>query len=155
MITSIVPPCISAFVICYTAEGPRYLSIRRCCGGHLNGTWQMVTGVSMEGETAIQTALREIREETGLAPSKLYNADAVETFYLHAENKIIFVPVFVAFVEEINVKLCPEEHDAYEWLTFEEARERLVWAEQQRIIAHVQERFILKSPPDRLLIDMP
>jgi dihydroneopterin triphosphate diphosphatase len=154
MTSTITPPCITAYVICHTPDGPRYLLIRRCCGGYLNGTWQMVTGGTMEGETASQTALREIEEETGLIPTKLYSADAVETFYLHAQNKIILVPVFVAFVEEMEVRLAAQEHDVYEWLPFEESKKRLVWAEQQRIIAHVHERFVLKNPDDILLIDI-
>lgn len=115
----------------------------------------MVTGGTIEGETAVQTALREIREETGLVPVKFYSADAVETFYLHSQNKIIFVPVFVAFVEEMNVQLCADEHDAYEWLPFEEAKTRLVWAEQRRIIAHVHELFAIRNPNNLLSIDLP
>lgn len=107
-----------------------------------------------EDETAIETAIREIKEETGLIPLKLYSADAVETFYLHSLNKIIFVPVFVAFVKETNVQLCANEHDAYEWLPFEEARLRLVWAEQRRIIEHVHELFVMKQPNNLLLIDV-
>jgi 8-oxo-dGTP pyrophosphatase MutT (NUDIX family) len=69
-----------------------------------------------------------------------------------AQNKIILVPVFIAFVEEMNVRLSPSEHDRYEWLPFEEAKKRLVWAEQQRIIAHIHERFVLKKPDDLFLI---
>ena len=112
----------------------------------------MVTGGTIEGETAVQTAIREIQEETGLTPAKLYSADAVETFFLHSQNKVIVVPVFVAFVEEMNVQLCSEEHDTYAWLSFEEAKTRFVWAEQRRIIVHVHELFVLKNPDNRLLI---
>ncbi len=154
MASFINPMCISAYVICLTSEGPRYLIIRRCCGGYLNGSWQMVTGGIAKGETASQAAYREIQEETGLIPSSLYSADAVETFYLHHQNKVIFAPVFVAFVKTMNVQLSAEEHDAYEWLSFEEARKRLIWAEQQRTIVAVHKRFGLKKPEDLLLIDI-
>ena len=154
MISSITPPCITTYVICHTSDGPRYLLIRRCCGGYLNGTWQMVTGGTIEGEVAVQTALREIQEETGLTPVKLYSADAVETFFLHSQNKVIFVPVFVAFVEETNVQLCVDEHDAYEWLPFEEARNKLVWAEQRRIISHIHETCVMRSPNELLRLEI-
>jgi dATP pyrophosphohydrolase len=115
----------------------------------------MVTGGIHDGETAIQTAFREIEEETGCIPAKLYSADAVETFFLHSQNKIVWVPVFVAFVNDMNVRLCPEEHDAYEWLTFEEAQKRLVWAEQRRIIAHIHEHFGMAEPSPMLLLEKP
>jgi dihydroneopterin triphosphate diphosphatase len=149
--TYVTPLCISAYVIHRINKEPRYLLIHRCCGGYLNGTWQMVTGKVEKNETAIQTALREIKEETGLIPQKLYSADAVETFFIHSLNRIIFVPVFVAFVDTTKVQLS-DEHDRYEWLVFEEAINRLEWAEQRRIIAHIHEQFILKEPKELLRI---
>lgn len=145
----LTPPCITAYVIC----GSDYLLIRRCFGSYLDGTWQMVTGKANENETAIQAALREIKEETGLTPLKFYNADTVESFHLHHSNRIILVPVFVAFVEKKEVSLCPEEHDAFEWLSYEQAREKLVWSEQKRVLAHVHENFVLKQPHPLLKIE--
>jgi 8-oxo-dGTP pyrophosphatase MutT (NUDIX family)/GNAT superfamily N-acetyltransferase len=141
----ISPYCISAYVICKTVDGPRYLLIRRC-GPYLFGTWQMVTGGIEKGETAWQAALREIHEETGLETSKMYCADAVETFYVQTRDRITYVPVFVAFVDQTDVRLSPSEHDAYEWLHFEEAQKRLSWAEQRRTIAEIHERYVLQTP---------
>lgn len=144
-----IPPfCISAFVI----HQRKYLLIKRC-GKYLPGTWQMVSGGIHEGETAPQTALREIEEETALRPTRLYSADAVETFYFAAQDKIAFVPVFAAFVDRMEpVKLAPLEHDAYAWLPFEEARERLVFAEQRRVIDHIHQNFVLKEPDPIFLL---
>lgn len=153
MTTFLTPPCITAYILCHTPAGARYLLLRRCCGGYLNGTWQMVTGGTAEGETAIQTALREIEEETGLTPEEFYTADMVETFFLHGVNKMVSVPVFVAVVSRMDVRLCPEEHDLYEWLPFDEAVKRLVWNEQKRIITQIDERFVKNSPHPLLKID--
>lgn len=149
----ITPFCISAYIIRQTSEGPRYLLIRRC-GKYLTGTWQMISGGIEKGETAGQAAFREIQEETGLTPQVLYSADAVETFYLPINDKIAFVPVYVAFVKDEEVTLSPKEHDAYEWLSLEEARERLIWSEQKRIITLVHETFVLQKPNDFLKIDL-
>ena len=123
MTSLIEPECVSVYVV---HEG-KYLLLRRC-GSYLFGTWQMVSGKVESGETAMEAALREVREETGLAVQKLYSADAVETFYMKASNRMTFVPVFVGFVESRSVQLSPKEHDAYEWLLFEQARERLVFS---------------------------
>lgn len=152
-ITTITPYCISAYVICKTQEGPRYLLIRRC-GKYLPGTWQMVSGGIEKGETAPQTAAREIQEETGLVPFAIYSADAVETFYMECNDKINFVPVFVAFVENQNVILSPKEHDAFEWLTVDEAKDRLVWSEQRRVISQIHETFVLKNPNELLRVTL-
>lgn len=151
MISTLTPYCISAYVIQMTPAGARYLLIRRC-GKYLPGTWQMISGGIEKGETASQAAVREIQEETGLVPSSFYAADAVETFYMKSTDQIALVPVFVAFVEEETVQLSPQEHDAYAWLSFEEARERLLWAEQKRVITHIHQTFIVTQPNPLLAI---
>lgn len=107
----------------------------------------MVSGGVQEGEKAFETALREIQEETGVQVHSLYSADAVETFYFKCQDRILSVPVFVAFVEKkAPVHLSPHEHDAYQWLSFEEAKEHLLFSEQKRVITHIYENFVLKQP---------
>jgi dihydroneopterin triphosphate diphosphatase len=63
------------------------------------------------------------------------------------KDLIAFVPVFVGFIDhKIPVQLSPAEHDAYKWLTFEKAVERLIFAEQKRILSHIHQNFVLKNP---------
>jgi dATP pyrophosphohydrolase len=110
----------------------------------------MISGGIENGETAPQAALREIKEETGLTPDDIYSADVVETFYMQSLDKITFVPVFVTFVENMEVVLSPQEHDAYEWLPFEEAKSKLAWAEQRRVICHIHDTCVVKKPNELL-----
>lgn len=137
----------------YLIHHDKFLLIRRC-GRYLPGTWQMISGGIHQGETAWEAAVREVKEETGLALTRLYSADAVETFYMKILDKITFVPVFVAFVDKPGeIELATEEHDAYEWLSYEQAQERLIWAEQKRVLTQIHENFILKEPSFHYLID--
>jgi len=137
-----VPKAISVYVIC----GSRYLLLRRC-EEFLFGTWQMVTGGVESGETAWQAAIREIGEECGFAPDRLYSADCVEIFYDKESNEVVHCPVFAAFVDtRKQVLLSPKEHDAFEWLPMTQAKDRLFFADQKRTLAHVHENFVLKSP---------
>ncbi len=108
----------------------------------------MVTGRTHEGEKAYETALREIREKTGLIPDRLYSADAVETFYMPTTDKVLFAPVFVAFIDKMqaDVHLSLQEHDDYEWVAYDVALDRLVFSEQKRILTHVRTHFILNDP---------
>lgn len=151
--TNLIRPFgISVFVIKKNAE-PQYLLIRRC-SKHLNGDWQMVSGKCEEGEAVWGTVLREIREETGLSVQELYSADFVEVFYELRYDMIMHIPVFVAFVEgDQKVVLSPEEHDAYEWLTYEEARERLAFEKQQQALDHIQKYFVKSQPNKRFKIN--
>ena len=152
MNTFINPFCISAFVICKNLKKTPYLLIRRC-SAYLPGTWQMVSGGVHEGEKTWETALREIKEETGLVPTSIYSADAIETFYYPPKDAVVFVPVFVATVDNPgHVALSPNEHDAYEWVSLDEALNRLVWAEQRRVIKHIHDLFVLREPNKLLKI---
>ncbi|HEY2810607.1 MAG TPA: NUDIX domain-containing protein [Rhabdochlamydiaceae bacterium] len=145
--SAIDPQYINTFVVHSQHNGNMYLLLHRC-GTYLHGTWQMVTGHVHEGEKAYDAAIREVREETGLTPNRLYNADAVETFYMKRNDKILFVPVFVAFIDQpdVEIYLSPQEHDDYEWAAYDVALDRLLFAEQKRVLTHVHKNFILNDP---------
>jgi dATP pyrophosphohydrolase len=82
----------------------------------------------------VHAALRELAEETGLRPEKLYNLSRVEGFYLHAADEVALIPVFVALVgTEATVRL-GAEHDGFEWLDLTEARTRLAWPRERRAL---------------------
>jgi 8-oxo-dGTP pyrophosphatase MutT (NUDIX family) len=93
-----------------------------------------VHGHIEEGERPSQAASRELEEETGLAPVRLYNLSRVEAFYQHRKDEVALVPVFVAFVApEASVRLGPE-HDAHEWLAPAEAAVRFAWPRERRAL---------------------
>ena len=82
----------------------------------------------------MDTALREVREEAGLVPERLYNLSRVESFYRHSSNEVVLVPAFAAFVSPgAEVGLSPE-HDAHEWLPPGAARQRMSWPRIRREI---------------------
>lgn len=144
---------VSAWVVRGRGADARYLLLRRCAD-YLAGNWQMVVGRMEKSETAWQTAMREIREETGLRPTALYNSGETEIFYEACSDRMVVVPAFVAFVDEGQVTLSPDEHDAYEWLIFEDTLERLEFPQQRRVLRSVHENFVLAEPEERLRIEM-
>lgn len=110
------------------------LCLRRGASGRSPGSWEGVHGHIDEGETAVDTAVREIREEAGLRPERLYSLSRVESFYRHSTNEVVLIPAFAAFVSrEAEVSLSPE-HDAHEWLAPGAARERMTWPRIRREI---------------------
>ena len=113
------------------------VALRRAPGGRCSGAWEVVHGSIEEGETPHQAALRELREETGFAPERLYNLSRVETFYRHRVDEVAFIPVFAAFVQNAAVRLS-NEHDAFEWLSFPAARERLAWPRERRALKDIE-----------------
>lgn len=74
-----------------------------------------------------QTALREIKEETGITDVSLYTTIKFEQMYSFVvENYIYAAPVFVGYVvNNQDVKL-NYEHSEYGWFTIEEAKEGVI-----------------------------
>ena len=128
---------IDAYVLRPGASGLEVLVLRRAPGGRSPGSWEAVHGHIEPGETPVQAALRELREETGLEPARLYNLSRVEAFYRHQTNEIVLIPVFAGVVDARTAVQHSAEHDRAEWLTASEAAARLSWPRERRALDDV------------------
>jgi len=63
---------IEAHIFCKKKNGIEFLLLKRNEKEIYPGLWQMVTGKIRKGEKAYKTALREIKEETGLKPKRFW-----------------------------------------------------------------------------------
>jgi 8-oxo-dGTP pyrophosphatase MutT (NUDIX family) len=124
--TRVAPGVVDVYVI--QADGPvwQVLLLERAAGTRCPLTWETVHGHIEAGERPEQAALREVREETGLAVDRLYNV-TVQPFYLHAINTVQLAVVFAAFVKTPAPVILGPEHQAYTWTSVEVARARFVW----------------------------
>jgi dATP pyrophosphohydrolase len=135
--TSIRTALVDVYVVRDAGRALEYLALRRAPGGRCPGSWETVHGHIDADEKPPAAAIREVKEETGLTPLRLYNLSRVELFYQHRLDEVALIPVFVAFVEaKSSVRLGPE-HDGFEWLTSEEARQRFAWPRERRALDDV------------------
>ncbi|HEX5631857.1 MAG TPA: NUDIX domain-containing protein [Gemmatimonadales bacterium] len=130
--TRITVSLVDAFVLRGADAGLEALVLRRAPGGRCPGSWETVHGHIEEGEAPFEAALREVREETGLDATRLYNLSRVETFYMHRRDEVALVPVFAAFVPRDGAVTLGEEHDAFEWLPVAAAGARYAWPRERR-----------------------
>jgi len=130
--TAVRVSLVDVYVLRQGRGGLECLVLRRAGGTRCTGSWEAVHGHIEEDERPVDAALRELREETGLAPRALYNLSRAETFYLHRKDEISFVPVFVAFVPPDAAVTLGEEHDGHEWLAPDEASRRFAWPRERR-----------------------
>ena len=113
------------------------LVLRRGTHGRCPGSWETVHGTIEPGETPVQASLRELREETGLVPERLYNASRTEAFYQHRTDEVALIPVFAAFVARGVAVTLSAEHDRAEWLAPDAAAQRFAWPRERRALEDI------------------
>lgn len=131
--TEIRAGVVDVFVVRATADGWRVLVLRRAASVRCPGAWEAVHGSIEPDERPEEAAVRELREETGLACDRLYN-HTVHAFYLHKRATIELAVAFIAFVPLSGEVQTGPEHDAADWLTLDEAAERFFWPSARQII---------------------
>jgi len=130
-----------SFVDTYALRGTgaslEVLVLRRGPVGRNPGSWETVHGTIEPGETPVQASLRELREETGLVPQKLYNLSRTEAFYQHKSDEVALIPVFAAFVPPAAAVQLSAEHDRGEWLRARDAAQRFAWPRERRALEDI------------------
>ena len=128
---------VDVYVLRGSGPGLECLVLRRSAGGRCAGSWESVHGHIEAGERPEAAALREMREETGLEPTRLYNLSRVDSFYLHGSGEVALIPAFAAFVAPGSTATTGAEHDAAEWLGVAAAGGRMAWPRERRALQDI------------------
>ncbi len=138
---------IDAYVYRYENKRVKFLLLKRAKTKIYEHLWQGVAGKIENNELAWQTAKRELNEETGLLPERMFVADHISKFYEAHSDIINLVPVFGIQVDSKNIKLS-KEHCEYRWVDYNTALKMLVWNGQKEGIRVVYN--MLNSNDDRM-----
>ncbi len=122
---------VSVLVVIYTLD----LQILLLERADQAGLWQSVTGSRDDEETLMQTAIREVAEETGLDAHRfqLHDWGYQNTFAIYPQWRHRYAPgvtentehVFGLLLPEIvPITVSPREHLGYTWLSVEAAAEK-------------------------------
>ncbi len=123
---------------------------------HHAGHWAFPKGHAEHGETAIQAARRELREETGISAVQLLQ-DAVlsETYYFKRDQQTVAKTVryYIGIVGDAAVQIQAAEIKDYRWVSFDEATRLITFSESRRVLSTAQEYLTqrLKQRDVRLL----
>lgn len=123
---------VSVLVVIYTIDLQVLLLERTDHPGY----WQSVTGSQHEDETLVQTAIREVTEETGLAinNAQLSNWHKQNQYEIFQEWRWRYEPnvthntehVFgLCLPEPVPIMVATQEHLGFIWLPWEEAAEKV------------------------------
>jgi 8-oxo-dGTP pyrophosphatase MutT (NUDIX family) len=129
---------VSVYVFRLIESGPEYLALHRREGiDRLGGTWQSVHGGIEEGEMAVEAAVRELHEESGLDSIGFWQLDLLESFFIYQQDSVGFVPAFAAQVDGDVV--IGSEHDDFKWAALEEIKGLFVWRNQRTAIQELHD----------------
>lgn len=132
---------LAVFVVGYSIENKKisYILLKRKL--HWKG-WEFPKGKIEDGEKDKETALRELKEETGLK----INKKSLKDYKLRGKyNYHKLLPdrpdykgqtwhLFSVEVKKGKIKLGPKEHNGFIWLDFEKAVKKLTWPNQKKCL---------------------
>lgn len=104
----------------------RVLLMQRAHGARSAGAWEVVHGKIEPDEKPPAAALRELHEETGLVPERLYVITS-HPFYVPVHDTVYLAVTFAAFVDAAAPVALGPEHRAHEWLSFDAAAQQATW----------------------------
>src|SRR5690554_6174275 len=102
-----------------TLHGVQLLILRRSANTIYEGQWRMIGGKVHTNEHRVDAALRELNEETGLYPNKLWTLPSVNHFYEAHTDTLHIIPAFAAELPADGKPKLNHEHNAYEWVLVE------------------------------------
>jgi len=117
----------------------KFLLLKRAPYDKYPNIWQMVTGKIKNGEKAFESALRELKEETGLVAEELFSVPIVNSVYLAETDEVCLIPVFLCRVSEHSEVKISNEHIDFKWLDAEEAERILSWEGQKKSVRMIND----------------
>ena len=128
--TDILVRVIDCHITYLRDDEPKFLMLKRSPKIIYGGIWQCVTGKIISGEKPVETAIRELKEETGLTPINKWTVDQVNHFYESKFDRMNLIPVFGMEVGSLIVSLS-DEHCDYKWCDIKEAQRLFTWTQQK------------------------
>lgn len=116
-----------------------FLAMKRVHDGSYPNLWQMVTGAIHDNEKAYKAAIREIKEETGLFPLRMWTLPNINSFYSSEDDCIFMIPVFAAEVDMNDKVTISSEHSEFKWVDKDEMTKLLPWPGQKKSVEILSE----------------
>ena len=116
-------------------DAPVALVAHRSIRGTLQ--WTLPKGAQEDGETVTQTALREVREETGLEPELVGPLDTIDYWFVWAPERTRyhkFVHYFL--MRAVGGDFSEHDHEMEDaaWFGPDQARRRMSFANERRLL---------------------
>ena len=100
-----------------------------------DGTWTLPKGTPNEGETIEETALREVREETGLEVRITQSLDSIEYWFVQGDRRV-HKTVHYFLMEQTGGSLADHDHefDDVRWVPLSSAAATLTFPTERSLV---------------------
>jgi len=135
----------AGIVLVDTAKQRRYLLL------DYGQYWDFPKGHVEKGETDLQAALRELREETGVNDPGVIPGFAHEIRYFFRKKKTLIdktVVFFLAQTSKTQIKLS-DEHVGFEFLGYEDALRRLTYPNAKALLQLAEQHLMRQTDVER------
>ena len=139
--TEVVTTHVDSYVYRWDGNRPAYLLLKRPSEKHFGHLLQGVAGHIKDGESAVEATIRELKEETGFEPARMFTIDYVSSFYQSHDDRMHLVPVFGIEVTSAEVDLS-DEHESFRWCSIETAVQLLSWRQQKEALQILHEMVV-------------
>ncbi len=110
------------------------------CGRHSDSVWGLPKGTPDKGETIEETALREVREETGLLVEIGPRLGTIE-YWFTASGRRYHKHVHHWLMSPVGGDLADHDYefDEVAWVPIIEAKQRVTYPNERRILAEAED----------------
>jgi len=143
------PDLVDVWLFRVTAGAAEVLLLHRAPRRVLAGLWQGVSGLIEPGETIVDAARREVREETSFADDAIeahYHLDYVAEFFWEPADALLTSAYFAFQIAPGRDPVLSHEHDEFRWLSIDAAIEIAVWPGYREGLVRLRDNLL---DPDR------
>ena len=104
------------------------------------GHWDFPKGNIEVGEDEIQTARREIREETGIDDVEFFKDFKNKIHYYYRHDQRLIQKEVIFYIAKTNIKQVKlsHEHNAYSWRVYDKALALLTYKNAKKVLIEAQ-----------------
>ena len=137
---------VEVYVFRRRARTTQFLALRRAPGRKLGGVWQPVTGKIGLLETIAEAAWREVREETGITPLKMWRLERT-SIHLDGRGRTLEVlPLLAAEVGPRDVIRLSREHTEWRFVSAAAAARLYLWDSQREGLEALRRQILPGGP---------
>jgi len=148
-----ISPGINIAVIRRRADRWEYLMLKRAADQTYTGYWGLLSGSRENNETVTNLALREMNEEIGQYPDRLWASEYCLQFFEPLDDAVWTLPVLVAEISAQAEIVLDEENEEYRWLSAAEAVTLAPWRNLREVLGWLEED--LRAYPPGNWVELP